>query len=52
MKITVEIDTGLALKQEAIDLVLEILYGGVDMLNESSNVKEGIMFRILEEGED
>ena len=48
MKILVEVYTDLAFKNNAEDLIDEIMYGGIDMLNHSPDIKEGISWNIVD----
>ena len=47
MKILVEVSTGLAFKNKAEDMIDEIMYGGIDMMNHSSDVKDGISWEFI-----
>ena len=49
MKMLVEIDTGLAYHTDACDLIDEILRSGIDMVNHSPDIKEGISWEIIRE---
>jgi len=47
VKILVEVNTDLVFKKDAEEIINEIMYGGIDMMNHSSDVKDGISWEFI-----